>query len=405
MDAYVARQPIFDQDKRIFGYELLFRDGTAKYVPDIDGDVATSTVLSNTLFVIGLENMLGGSKSFINFTQNMLVQKIPLLLPQKTTVVEILEDVTPTTELIAACAEMSQKGYLIALDDFIYKPELDPLIRMADIIKFDFRLSTLQDIEAYLKRIRGTNGLRLLAEKIETYAEFETARQMGFVYFQGYFFCKPELVRGKSIPASQLTLLQIISEVNSRDFDFDKLESLIAPDVSISYKLLRYINSAFFRRSQRIASIKQALVLLGEKEIRRFVSLIAMSNLAKGKPDELLRTACIRGKFCELIGTHIKAAVTSEELFTLGIFSLIDAIVDQPMQEVMSLLPLSEPIKQALAHRKGPLIGYLMLAETYEKGQWDPMSKVAQVLKITESQLPAIYLQACEWSNKLMEPE
>ena len=244
--------------------------------------------------------------------------------------------------------------------------------------------------------------MSLLAEKVETHDEFASAQKLGFEFFQGYFFSKPELVKGKELPASQLTLLQIIAEVNQRDFDFQKLENLIAPDVSISYKLLRYINSAYFRRAQRIGSVKQALVLLGETEIRRFVSLVALSNMAKGKPNELIRAACIRGKFCELLGRHVKAGISSEELFTLGIFSLIDAIVDQPMEEVMTLLPLSEPIKEALSRRKGPLVGYLVLAETYEKGQWDYMSKVADVLKIPENELPAIYLQACDWSNKLL---
>ena len=404
-DAYVARQPIFNRKTRIFGYELLFRDGTAKYVPGIDGDLATSTVLSNTFFVIGVDTMLGGNKSFINFTQNLLTRKIPLLLPKQTTVVEILENIRPTPELIEACQEMSRQGYIIALDDFTYSPELDPLIAIADIIKFDFRLSSLEKIQQYLKSIPRRNGLKLLAEKVETRDEFNNAVDMGFELFQGFFFSKPELVKGRELNASQLTLLQIVAEVNRRDFDFKKLENLIAPDVSLSYKLLRYINSAFFAKAQRIGSINQALVYMGEVEIRRFVSLISLSSLGKGKPPELIRAACIRGKFCELLAGISSAPVTAQELFTLGIFSLIDAIVDQPMPLVMSTLPLSENIKDALLHRKGDLIGYLLLAETYEKGQWDYMAKVCTALGIQESVLPEIYLQACQWSNSLLESE
>ena len=403
MDAYVARQPIFSRNKKIFGYELLFRDGTARYVPDIDGDLATSTVLSNTFFVIGMDNMLGGSKSFINFTQNLLTRKVPLLLPKQTTVVEILENIRPTPELIEACREMSSKGYTIALDDFTYAPELDPLIAIADIIKFDFRLSSMEQIQEYMTHIPRNNGLKLLAEKVETYEEFEHAVQMGFEFFQGYFFSKPELVKGKELPASQLALLQIVAEVNKPDFDFNRLESLISPDVSLSYKLLRYINSAFFATAQRISSIKQALVFMGEAEIRRFVSLVTLSNLGRGKPPELIRGACIRAKFCELLAGLGSAPVPASELFTLGIFSLIDAIVDQPMAQVMADLPLSDNIKTALVERKGDLIGYLLLVETYEKGQWEHMAKVCAVIDIPESKLPAIYLQACEWSNTLLE--
>ena len=170
---------------------------------------------------------------------------------------------------------------------------------------------------------------------------------MGFNLFQGFFFCKPELITGKEIPGSQLALLQIMAEVNQPDFDIDKVETLISPDVSLSYKLLRYINSAFFAKAQRISSIEQALVYMGEAEIRRFTSLIAMSNLAKGKPGELIRVACIRGKFCEVVGSVVKEPVKPAELFTLGIFSLIDAILDQPMAKVMKELPLEEDIKTA----------------------------------------------------------
>jgi EAL and modified HD-GYP domain-containing signal transduction protein len=399
MDSYVARQPIFNRRKQIFGYELLFRNSAAVYTPGIDGDVATSTVLSNAFFNIGLDTLTGGKKSFINFTQNLLLKKVPLLLPKQETVVEILENVQPTPELIAACREIAEKGYTLALDDFVFTPELKPLIEIADIIKFDFRLSSMEQIQSYLEQIEHHNGLHLLAEKVETPEEFKRAKEMGFEYFQGYFFCKPELVKGKEIAGSQLVLLQIMAEVNKADFKFSELERLIAPDVSLSYKLLRYINSAFFAKAQTTASIQQALVYMGEAEIRRFVSLVAMSGLAKGKPDELIRAACIRGKFCELLADGKPGSATASELFTLGIFSLIDAILDQPMEKIMRELPLAEEITHALVHRKGALMGYLGLVEFYEKGQWPLVSRLAAALNIAESKLPEFYRQACQWAN------
>ena len=405
MDAYIARQPIFNRRKKIFGYELLFRDATARFAPEIDGDTATSTVLGNTFFNIGIDTLIGGKKSFINFTQNLLVRKVPLLLPKQETVVEILENVQPTPDLIAACQEMVKKGYTFALDDFAYSPELQPLIDIAHIIKFDFRLSSMDEIESYLKQIPKRTGLSLLAEKVETYDEFKQAKQMGFDYFQGFFFCKPELIKGKEISGSQLNLLQIMAEVNRADFEFSSPEKLIAPDVSLSYKLLRYIISAFFAKAQEITSIQQALVYMGEAEIRRFVSLIAMSNLAKGKPDELIRASCIRGKFCELLGAVTVTQVSSAELFTLGMFSFIDAIVDQSMASVMKDLPLSERIKNALCYRRGELIGYLGLMEYYEKGQWALVGRLADALQISRAKLPQIYQQACEWANTFPESE
>jgi EAL and modified HD-GYP domain-containing signal transduction protein len=402
MDAYVARQPIFSKNKSIYAYELLFRDGTANFVPDIDGDEATATVMSNSVLSIGIESIIGDKRAFINFTQNLLLKKIPLLLPQETTVVEILEDVAPESDLLAACREMAEQGYLLALDDFEFSQELIPLIEMAHIIKFDFRLTPLQEIEAYLHQLP-PGRRRLLAEKVETHEEFETAQEMGFELFQGYFFCKPEVIRGREIPGSQLNLLQLMSALNKRDFQFDQLENLVAQDVGLSYKLMRYINAPIFGRANKVASVRQALVFLGEKEIRRFISLVAMSRLAADKPNELVRASCIRGKFCELICESNPAQWDSAELFTLGMFSLIDAIVDSTMQDVMECMPLSPNLKQALISTKGPLSPYLALICAYERGEWPLVSRLAAAMSVDEKGLPELYRLACEWGNSVIE--
>ena len=397
-NVYVARQPIFDINKNIFAYELLFRDGTANYIPDIDGDVATTTLLTNTIFTIGLDMLTGGRKAFINFTENLLEKKVPLLLPKETTVVEILEDVKPHPLLIDACTQMAAQGYTMALDDFVYMPELEPLIALANIIKFDFRSTPKEAIDAYLKKLSRDN-LCLLAEKVETHEEFEAAQKMGFELFQGYFFCKPEIIQGSEIQASQLNLMMIMAKINSDTFSRDELEQLISRDMGISYKLFKYLNSAFFARVSKVSSVKQALVFLGEREIRRIVSHIAMSRLAKGKPNELIRTACIRGKFCELLGNETREDTTPSEMFTLGMFSLIDAVIDQPMDMIMNELPLSRKIKQALVDAKGRLVGYIELARSYETGKWDRVSRLSQALKLNGKVLSAAYQHACQWSN------
>jgi EAL and modified HD-GYP domain-containing signal transduction protein len=398
-DVYVARQPIFDANRTIYAYELLFRNGMANYVPDIDGDVATTTLLANTFFTIGMDALAGGRKAFINFTQNLLEKRVPLLLPQATTVVEILEDVSPGPSLLDACSHIADAGYVIALDDFVYTPELDPLIAMADIIKFDFRLTPKEKIDAYLGQIP-RDDLRLLAEKVETHDEFETARKMGFELFQGYFFCKPEIVKGREIQASQLNLMMIMARINSDGFSRDDVERLIARDMGISYKLFKYLNSAFFARASKVSSVKEALVYMGEKEIRRFVTLIAMSRLAEGKPNELVRAACIRGKFCELVGGDDPAQIHPSELFTLGMFSLIDAVIDQPMSKILADLPLSAAIKSALIHARGRLAAYIELVRSYENGRWDRVSRLARAMKLDETALPGRYLAACEWSDR-----
>jgi c-di-GMP-related signal transduction protein len=397
-NVYVARQPIFDINKNIYAYELLFRDGTANYVPDIDGDVATTTLLSNTFFSIGMGNLAAGRKVFINFTQNLLEKKVPLLLPNASTVVEILEDVKPNPMLIDACRHMAGSGYTMALDDFVYSTEIEPLISMADIIKFDFRLTPKEAIHAYLKKLAANNPC-LLAEKVETYEEFEAAQKMGFELFQGYFFRKPEVIQGREIQGSQINLMRIMAQVNNGTFNCDELEQLISQDMGISYKLFKYLNSAFFARASKVSSVKQALVYLGEKEIRRFVALIAMSRLAEGKPNELIRAACIRGKFCELMGTDAQERIPPAEMFTLGMFSLIDAVIDQPMDEILGELPLSGPIKSALVAGKGRLAGYIELVRSYETGQWQRVSRLAEALKLDDATLPNLYMQACAWSD------
>jgi EAL and modified HD-GYP domain-containing signal transduction protein len=294
---------------------------------------------------------------------------------------------------------MVRKGYTIALDDFVYSPELDPLIALAGIIKFDFRLSSLDQIETYLKQLPLEKNPILLAEKVETYDEFQAAKKMGFSLFQGYFFCKPEIVQGKEVSGTQLSLLRIMTEVNNPDFNVDNIEQLIAPDVDLSYRLLRYINSAFFAKANRISSIRQALVYMGQAEIRRFISLIGISSLAKGKPGELVRAACIRAKFCEQLGGLSSPQGSGTELFTLGMFSLIDAILDQTMIKVMAMLPLTDAIKSALISGDGELSAYLRLVKAYEKGQWDQVSKISRPLGIDERKLPDLYLAACQWSN------
>ncbi len=398
MDAYVARQPILDRRKRIYAYELLFHDGVGSYMPEIDGDMATGKVLANSVINIGMDEICGGKKSFINFTGNLLLKRVPMLMPKETVVVEILEDVEPNVELVQACREMSEKGVSLALDDFVFTPKFLPLIELVDFIKFDFRLSTIEEIRSYIKQLPEPRP-RLLAEKIETKEEFEIALELGFGLFQGYFFCKPEVVKGRDIETSHLAHFKIMAALNSDNLDFAELEEMVSHDVGISYKLLRYINSPFFATASKISTIKQALVYLGSNELKRFMSLMAITQLAKGKPHELICMACIRGKFCELLGEASKREVKVTELFTVGMFSLLDAILDQPMSKIIDKIPLSQNLATALVAKKGLLAAFLILVIAYERGRWLVVSKIAEKLAIPEAEIPPLYLKACKWSN------
>jgi c-di-GMP-related signal transduction protein len=401
MQIYVARQPIFNRGKKIHGYELLFRKDMSNYFPDIDGNIATSKVLSHSFFSIGIEKITDKNLAFINFTQDLLVHRVPLMFSDARVVVEILEDVEPRKDVIEACKEIARAGYTIALDDFFYSPEIEPLIALADIIKFDLRTTPLSEIEKLIKKL-SKSSVKVLAEKVETYGEFEDALKMGFDYYQGYFFSKPEILKGKELSTHQMQLLEIMAEANRRDIRFDKLEKQIIRDVSVSYKLLRMINSAYFRRVKEISSIKQAIVMIGETGIRRFLSLIAMSALVSGKPEELIKSSIIRAKFCELIGDTRNSQLDASELFTVGLFSFIDAMLDEQMEILMGKLPLSSKIKSALINREGKLGEYLKLIEYYEKGKWELVSKTADKLNIDEEKLPQHYMEAILWTDGLI---
>lgn len=398
MEVYIARQPIFNKKQKVKAYELLCRDGLVNRCSERDGNRATSKLLSNSFLGFGIQQLTGGKRAFVNFTRELLLEKVPCMFPSDILVVEILEDIEPDKEVINACKEIKDLGYDLALDDFVYKPSLVPLIELSSVIKLDFRVTPKDLIKHYIDKLVEYR-VKFLAEKIETYDEFKEAVEMGFHLFQGYFFSKPHVFKEKDIAPSKLNLLRIMAEVNKEGFKFEELDKLIKRDVSISYKLLRYINSAYFRRLKEISSIKQAIVLLGEVGIKRFLSLITMTRLASNKPDELIRSSVIRARFCELLGKGCGAREDISELFTLGLFSLIDAILDSPMELLMNRLPLSDDLKKALISRQGKLSPYLELVCAYEAGKWDEISQIARDLGISELKLPEYYIDSVVWSD------
>lgn len=400
LEVYVARQAILDRHKKTYAYELLFRDGMSQAFDAVDGAEATSKVLSSSFFTIGVERIIGNKIGFINFTEDLLLKRIPMMFPCEKIMVEVLEDVPPTPAVVSACKEILRNGYGIALDDFFYKSELEALIGLAGIIKIDFRLTPIEQVKELVEKLAPHN-VKFLAEKVETYEEFQQALDLNFEYFQGYFFSKPEILQGTDVSPSKMNLLQIIAEANKADCSFEELEKLITRDVSISYKLMRYINSAYFKRIQDISSIKQAIILLGEKEVKRFISLMVMATLASDKPDELIRASIIRARLCELLGGNGSSRLDGSELFTLGLFSLIDAILDEDMGNLMGKLPLSERIKNALVERTGDLADYVNLAASYETADWSGVTKMASKIRIGEEELSKSYVDAVGWADSL----
>lgn len=398
MDVFVARQPIFDRNKTLYAYELLFRAGLSNSFPDIDEEIATTSLLSSSFFTVGIEKVTGGKIAFINFTEELIEKGTPQLFSSGKMMVEILENVAPSEKVIASCKELKKQGYEIALDDFVYAKKFDELLSLSDIIKIDFRLTSQEKIVEMVHSLKKYD-CKLLAEKVETYEELVKALELGFDYFQGYFFAKPEILQNKELSGFQMTLMRLMSQINTADFDVKSLAESIRHDVSITYKLLTYINSAYFGRLQPLSSISQSISYLGEKGFKLFASLIITSKLAKDKPDALIKMATIRARFLELIGNELK--IDSSEMFLLGLFSVIDAMLDRNMEDILEHLPLSDKIKDALLNRTGELSIYIRLIETYETGNWVAFRFAQKRTGVENQKLIDFYLEAIEWADAL----
>ena len=399
---YAARQPILDKEKKLVGYELLFRDGVDNVFPDIDGDEATSRLIEGSQFNFGLEDLTDNKPAYINFTLETLQKGYPLLLGKEQVVVEILETIQPGKRLLALVKDLKERGYTLALDDYIHQPVWRHFYPYIDMIKIDFLTTDKESIEAVIEAIKPHPHIKLLAEKVETYEKYQLALEMGFSYFQGFFFSKPEMVQSKTLPPSEMALAELLYETSSMDLNLKKITEVFERDVNLSYKLLRYSNSAAFKRRAEISTIKQALIVLGSEEIKRFLSLLFAAQVAADKPAELIRLSLTRARFAELLAiSHGKLRDTGMAFLT-GMMSLMDAILDEDMPSVMGKLPLTNEIKGALLHGEGLLATYLSLVKFYEQADWDNAKEIQQQLGLKPEEVPDAYHDALSWSNEQM---
>lgn len=402
MDTFLARQPIFDSKQVVWAYEILYRSGSINTFDGIDGDQASISVMFNTFQIFGIENVTNGKPVFINFTENLINAEMATLFPKELLVVEILENVAPKEEVIENCKNLKELGYRIALDDFVYSEEYDGLIDLADIIKIDFLESSKEEIENISKILKGRDII-LLAEKVETREEFEYAKKLGFTLFQGYFFSKPEIMKSKKLQSIKSTALQLVTEVNEKEIDFKKLDTIIARDLSITYNLLKIVNSSAFGFRYRIESIKHALVALGEKEIKRWIYLVILSDMGQDKPDELTRLSLIRARFAEIVAIKTRFNKQSEEMFLLGLFSLLDVILNIPIEEVLENIKASDIIRQSLINGTGEVGTIYKMIIAYEKGNWEEVIQFTEELKIDYKIVTASYMEALIWYRKIVE--
>ncbi|MDA3917937.1 MAG: HDOD domain-containing protein [Deltaproteobacteria bacterium] len=403
MEVFMARHPIFTVEKKVFGYELLFRNGIENAFPGIDGNVATSTLLSKIFSPFDFNAILDGKQGLINFTKELILQKIPLLLPKEHFIVEVLENIEPDKDIISALSLFKEKGFAIALDDFVYHKKFHPMMELSTIIKFDIKETSLNNLVDIVEQIKSKyNNLTLLAEKIETYDEFELAKEMDFTLFQGYFFSKPEMLSTKSIASSQITKLELINEMGREELNIEKTEELIKNDAAISFKLLRFINSAYFTRINPIDTVKEAITFIGIDELRKFIKIIVISDLNSGKPNELVRTCLIRANMCEKFGRIFKTDLTEDELFTLGLFSLMDVMLDCKMEDILEYINFSDKMKAALLENNKEFNKILNIVISIDQGNWDNNFFTYISGKPIESKLPDIYLGSVKMANSFI---
>lgn len=389
-DIFVGRQPIYGRRLELYAYELLYRGSDIDYADFSEGDRATSQVLLNTFTEFGLERIVGGHLAFINLTRGFIVGEYPLPVPRTQVVLEVLEEVEPDEQVLAGLGDLRRRGFKIALDDFVYRPDREPMLALADIVKIDVLGLAEDDIRARYQQLKPL-GLKLLAEKIETREQFELCRDMGFDYFQGYFLAKPNVVSGSSIPANSLNLLRLMAEFQSNEQDFDRIAEIVSQDVALSYKLLRHINAAIYGMPRRIESIKETVTYLGFATVKNLACLFLLSDVGD-QPHELLVTAMMRAKMCELLARNAGIPNPSR-FFTAGLFSTLDALLNAPMERVVKKLPFSEELQLALLEGKGPMAEALRCTLAYERGDWDAVV----CFGLTRAAIKSAFLEAVVW--------
>ena len=401
MYSYVARQPILDRELKTHAYELLFRDSLDNVFPPISAQLATSRLVTEQFLQQNIDQLLGGHPCFINFPHSLLLDGLAECLPQDKVVIEILEDAEPDDALLDKVIQLHGLGYRLALDDFTLVPAWDRFLPYIHIIKFDLRATPLASIERFMQTHRHL-PLTYLAEKVEDKAEFERMKGLGVELFQGFFFSRPQMVQQTTMPPTQLVVMQLLKVVNQAEPDLDKIEQLLNQDLSLSLKLLRYVNH-LKHFPQPIASFRQAASSLGHSQLKRFVALIAATSAGHDKSAELYQMSLIRARFCELLAQTHAPTQQAQQAFITGLFSLLDVLMGQPLDQLLGTIPLTAEIRAALLERKGNLGFYLAFCEEYEKANWQRIAASTARLGPNEEKVSPLYLAATAWVNQQLQ--
>ncbi|EPZ39442.1 signal transduction protein [Anoxybacillus ayderensis] len=401
MDIYVGRQPIFNKSYEVVGYELLYRNGEKNFYDAIDGDQATIDVLINSFMNIGIEKLTNGVRCFINFTEALLKKKLPFHFPRQQIVVEILENIPYSKDLLEICKKLKEEGYTIALDDFVFDYKYLPIFPYIDIIKIDFSKTNHYDCFTNIARM---HNIRLLAEKIETNDQLERAIHEGFSYFQGYFFSKPIIVKEKSLPkiayASRLFLIQ---QLNKNELNFEEVVAAIGNDPSLTYRLLKTVNSFFLYSTPKIKSIRHAAILLGTNHLKSWLTVLALQEPNEPFKNEVIVNSLIRAKSLEMLAELVGLRDEKDVLFFMGICSSLHLLLHRPLHEILQELHVDEAIRQGL--NGDPCIYSFLyhLVIALETNDTNMINHLSKILNISVKQALLIYHQSIEWVVQLQK--
>lgn len=398
MDIFVARQPIFNRDNEIIAYELLYRNSLKNFFDEsVNSSKATAILITNSYINIGMENLIEDKIGFINFDQILINNEIPKLLNKDKVVIEVLETVIPDRKIMSNLINLKREGYTLALDDFTLEYQYMKTVPLYDIIKVDFIQTGLSGAEEIIKRF--SNGKnKFLAEKVETAEEYNKAYELGYDYFQGYFFSKPQVVKSKSTSGIKYQYLRIKEEMQKEEPDFGEIERIIESDVDMSYKILKLVNT--FSLTSEVSSIRHAISILGLKEIDKWLNFIMLQNFTKEKPSELVKMSVIRSKFAELIAMNSNKRNQRYQASLIGLFSLIDAILGKTKEKVLSEIPMTEDVKKAIMLDKSSTLYPIMdIILSYEEAKWDKIDEISKEIQLDVNKVPELYLQAIKWAD------
>jgi len=400
MEVYIARQPILDDNGKIVAYELLYR-GKSQTMDISDGNAATLNVINNTFINIGFDDVIDKGRAFINFTGDLIKRGVPTMFNNEKIVIEILEDVKPEKEVIEKILQLKELGFTIALDDFVLDYEYDEIIKLADIVKIDFLLTDKLERLRIAYRLKKFD-VKLLAEKVETNEEYIEAKKIGCKYFQGFFFEKPQIIKGVNIKSLNVNHISALNELKKEEPNYKKLTKIVKRDFSMTFKFLKLVNSVAFYSRKRVESLDVALVRIGFNEINKYIFVLMLEDLTIGTPQAVAETALIRARFAEQISKNSKFREDNDKFFLAGLFSLIDVIMHKNKEEALKEIPISMDVKNALSEKEDNAYSKMIeLLESYERGNFDKIDELINYFNINLQKANEEYFKAIEWEKQI----